>query len=118
MDKEEIISGLQDLIIDRESFITNDSDDIFKKDKEVLEQAIYFIENSIPKTVVEEKIKRKKEERKKYWIKDDIMLNFMPDKKEAKISIKELEISGKSREMHGEIKALQELLQTKENDIK
>lgn len=46
MSKEEIIEGLKDLIIDRESFITNSSDAIFEKDKKVLEEAVRYIKNN------------------------------------------------------------------------
>lgn len=54
MNKKEIISGLQDLIIDRESFINdNDKENIFAKDKQILEEAVKMIENSIDKSVVE-----------------------------------------------------------------
>ncbi len=45
LSKEEIKSGLQDLIIDRESFIDeNDKESIFVKDKEILESAISYID--------------------------------------------------------------------------
>lgn len=64
MDKEKIISGLKDLIIDRESFINdNDKENIFAKDKNILEEAVKLIENSIPTSVVKEKIKELKEEK-------------------------------------------------------
>lgn len=57
MNKEKIILGLKDLIGDRESFITdNDEDNIFVQDKKILEEAVNYIENSIPISVVEEKI--------------------------------------------------------------
>lgn len=61
MGKEKIISGLKDLIIDRESFINdNDKENIFAKDKKILEAAVKLIENSIPREVVEEKIEKYK----------------------------------------------------------
>ena len=43
MTEEEIINGLQDLILDRESFITEE-DSIFIQDKKVLEEAIELIQ--------------------------------------------------------------------------
>ena len=51
MSIEEIIQGLQDLIVDRESFIT-EKNSIFAQDKQVLEGAIKLIQkqsNSIDK---------------------------------------------------------------------
>ncbi|MDE5831147.1 MAG: hypothetical protein K2H53_06035 [Clostridia bacterium] len=46
MSQEDIISGLKSLIRDRESFINdNDKDNIFAKDKQVLEEAIKLLEN-------------------------------------------------------------------------
>lgn len=53
--KEKIIKGLEDLISDRESFISaDDKDSIFIKDKKILEDAIELIKSS-------EKIKFAKE---------------------------------------------------------
>lgn len=46
MSKEEIMEGLKDLIRDRESFITDSSDEIFEKDKKVLEEAVRYIQNN------------------------------------------------------------------------
>lgn len=46
MSKEEIIEGLKDLISDREIFITDSSDEIFEKDKKVLEEAVRYIQNN------------------------------------------------------------------------
>lgn len=43
MTDKQIIEGLQDLIIDRESFITEE-DSIFTQDKKVLEEAINLIQ--------------------------------------------------------------------------
>ena len=45
-EQDKIINGLQDLIIDKESFITDESDkeNIFVKDKEILEEATKLIQ--------------------------------------------------------------------------
>ena len=43
MTKKKIIQGLQDLIVDRESFIT-EKNSIFAQDKQVLEGAIKLIQ--------------------------------------------------------------------------
>ena len=46
METKQIIEGLEDLIYDRESFINNeqDHDEIFKKDINVLQEAINLIQ--------------------------------------------------------------------------
>lgn len=45
MDINEIKEQIKELIIDRESFICNNCDDIFKKDKEALEKILIYTEN-------------------------------------------------------------------------
>ncbi len=53
MEEKEIIEGLKDLVIDRESLITDDTenDDIFVRDKKVLLSAIEYIEKRSKQTV-------------------------------------------------------------------
>ena len=48
MTKKKIIQGLQDLIVDRESFIT-EKNSIFAQDKQVLEEAIKLIQEQSKK---------------------------------------------------------------------
>lgn len=78
-----------------------------------LETILNYIENSIPTSVVLEKLNKKKQEREIYWLENEIMLNFIHDEKRATISLEELKINDKSMELLGEIKCLQELLQRK-----
>lgn len=76
-----------------------------------IETLIRTVENSIDKSVVLEKLNKKKQEREIYWLENEIMLNFIHDEKRATISLEELKINDKSMELLGEIKCLQELLQ-------
>lgn len=125
MDKEleEAIEWLQDNIKyyqEQIKFIKATNCDYYDEEKELYEKRIKifktllnYIENSIPTSVVLEKLEKKKDEREEYWEKDEIMLNFAHDEKRAEISIEELKINNKNVELLGEIKCLQELLQEK-----
>ena len=64
IEQDKIINGLQDLIADRESFITNESDkeNIFVKDKEVLEEATKLIQEQQAEIEKKDKIIYKMEE--------------------------------------------------------
>ena len=59
LSKEEAIKQLEDLKIDRQSFLQNEEnhDEIFKKDIEAIDTVLQALENSIPRQVVEEKLK-------------------------------------------------------------
>lgn len=64
MTKKEVIGGLYSLVLDRESFITDktEEDDVFVEDKKILLEAIKLIQYSVPKQIIQEELKELEKE--------------------------------------------------------